>query len=305
MVNSVGRNMLGAIIGANGFVGSALMRYVQILLVQQKNYVGKGWPQRNVTEWIPITRDNYDLWKSKSFSVVIWAAGNASKRECNQDPSMAYYSNAIGVLDALREFNPLYFVYISSQSIYGSTGSKESDVPNLKNLDAYGGSKYLGEKIIQDSDVTRTLIVRPNGFTGPRLKKNIVYDLAHGNLYNTWDSAAQYIHVDLFAYILLKMIVGRETGVYNLTSPDVITATDVADILGVDKQHIKQPSGENSRNYMHARVDVSKLIRFLEDRKLEIPSSEKAVRKWNEPYQVPVPEVQANVGRSFGNGCSD
>jgi nucleoside-diphosphate-sugar epimerase len=274
--------MVDACIGGKGFIGSAIVRYANTY---------------TETECIAITRENYELWKGKSFRNIYWAAGTARK---DLPFEKLEQLNALAVSDALQDFKYDKFIYISSQAVYneGKVGV-ESDLICPKELSDYGYSKYKGETAVIDY-APSFLVIRTNGFTGPGLKKNVIHSMAKNppELYYTWDSKAQYIHVDHFAHILFKLASRYSGEIFNVTSPDWITPVDVASIFGIDVKKVKAPA-DRILPHVVAIVNTEKMERVLRNELWEpLPSSKEAVKFWNEPFKIPMPKLWKSVGKS-------
>jgi len=287
-----------AIIGSNGFIGSALKRYADT-----------HYSEQFLSKWHGITRENYMGYRGNRFNRVIWAAGNPSKEYCQENPERCMYDNAYMVLEALKDFPAYQFIYISSQAVYTGEQREDSFI-DIAKLDTYGLSKYVGELMVKDfcgSHQIDYIIIRPNGFTGPGLKKNIVHEIATGyTLKKTWDSRAQYIHVDTFADIVLFLTFNRylDYKILNVAPPDVLTPVDIARILNKDLTQIKQPSNGNVR-HTDAVMDVTKMFNLLNKYKRSIPTSERAVRLWNEPAEVSMSVLRGPMGESCRGRGSD
>jgi nucleoside-diphosphate-sugar epimerase len=265
--------MVNACIGANGFLGKAIM-----------NFARKFWARE---EWIGITRENYNMWKGYTFGKIVWAAGSASKEICS-DWNTAKQVNAHAVLDAITDFPHEKFIYISSQAIYPDdiVCPDETAVIDETKLSNYGRSKRMGESIVKRY-ASKHCIVRPNGFSGPNLKKNAIFYMAQPEplLYYDWDSYAQYMHVDTFADILLLLAYYYENETFNLTSPDTINMRGIATLLGVKEGQVKP--FRDPLPLVKAEINVSKMMGALKERKydsrlLAAINSNRAVLYWNQ-----------------------
>jgi nucleoside-diphosphate-sugar epimerase len=282
--------MANAIIGSNGFIGSRLKWYADNFLEE---------------EWIGITRENYELWKGHRFDTVIWAAGTSRK-----GAEDVFKINTRATMKALRDFSGASkFVYISSQAVYPEGMGKEYDelwrYMSPTRLGKYGISKYYGETAVElayeRGDAGSYLIIRPNGFVGPGLKKNVIYSFAKDppELYYTWDSKFQIIHTDVFAAVVFMLASSFSGEIFNVTSNQVITPRDVAAALGIDIKSVVQPK-DRVPPYVHAVMDTTKLDTILKEANITLPSTEEAISKWNESFEVRMPDLQSSVGRSRG-----
>jgi nucleoside-diphosphate-sugar epimerase len=263
--------MSNAILGAEGFLGKAIM-----------NYARKFWA---CEEWIGITRDNYDRWKHYHFGKIIWSAGSASKELCSNWET-AKQVNTDAVQAAIKDFPCDKFIYISSQAVYpdGIICSSEEALVDKSKLSNYGKSKYLGELVVKENAL-KYVVVRPNGFTGPGLKKNAVFYMGQSKplLYYTWDSYAQYLHVDTFADILLHLAYYYENETFNVTSPDTIDMYGIAALLGVNPHQVEP--FRDPLPVVKARITTSKMFYALETSNyskvlLDTITSMRAVEHW-------------------------
>jgi nucleoside-diphosphate-sugar epimerase len=257
---------MNAVVGSNGFIGSALKRYADKFRDE---------------EWVGITRQNYSLYVGKEFDTIIWSAGSASKRMSREDLAR---DHILGVHLALRDFKHTTFVYISSQAVYEKCNdkAKESFPVRPDKLSDYAWAKYMGEKALKAEREKRFVIVRPNGFVGPKLKKNVVFDLTRTppQLFVSWDSKIQYMHVDKFAEIMMDHIqCGTSNYICNISARDSITPVKIAEILGVNIKDVKMPT-DLIIPHVYAEMDVSRIERNLNTL---LPTCREAILNWNKP----------------------
>lgn len=262
--------MVNACIGTRGFIGSAILRVAKII--------------RPDEEWVGITRDNYQMWRGYNFNIVVFAGGSASKELC-EDWNYAYDINVNQVKQSIKDFPCSKFIYISSQAVYPPTYGCPDETVDIDEteLGNYGRSKYLGELVVKEHS-SNFVVVRPNGFTGKNLKKNAVYSMSlqEPQLYYARGSYAQYIHVDKFASILLDLSKHYTNNIYNLTSPDIITMDEIADLLNVDI-NLAKPARQ-PLPLVKAWINTEKMVKdllhidYTEDM---LPTSKQAITYWN------------------------
>lgn len=280
---------MNAIIGSQGFIGSRLKQYVDTHIDEK---------------WVGINRDNYDEWASSSvqWNKVAWAAGMSSKPKCLDDKDKCFEANVARVAKAVRDFNPRKFIYISSFDVYPDPKNTKEEVADsiplygetFNGLSWYGQTKLQGERCVKEAK--SFLIVRCNGFTGPGLKKNVVYDIANDdNVWVSLDSQFQYMHTDTFAHLLFQIDKIYYNEIFNFTSKDVVTPVNIAMLLGKDVKKIKQPTDKNV-SLVKAVMDVSKLNEAITYHRLYFPTSKEAVKSWNEPIKVPMHQMRDTVG---------
>lgn len=260
--------MIG-VIGSDGFIGSRIKHYVDSFLEE---------------ECIGINRENYSRWADSKlrWSVLVWAAGSARKdltREQLLD------TNWVALDEAIRSFNYNKFIYISSQAVYPSSMEcpDESAEIDPQELSDYGESKWLGEQVVKECK--NWLIIRPNGFVGPNLKKNVIHSLAKDppELYYSWDSRVQFLHTDVFAKILFFLSKKCRNEIINVTCPAVVTPVNVANAMGLDIKKVIQPK-DRVPPHVRAVMDTSKMEGHLGGGGIELPSFSEMMACWNDSY---------------------
>lgn len=254
---------VSAIIGASGFIGSRLKWYADNFLDE---------------EWIGITRENYRRWKGYRFNKLVWAAGSARKDLSSQE---LIEKNVVSLLDAIQDFPTDKIIYVSSQSVYNNDPepNEESGV-SFQNLSSYGRSKLLGEYVVKNSFLDFVLI-RPNGFSGPGLTKNVIFALTRSKpyFYYTPDSYAQYIHVDRFAQILFFLSDCCCSEIVNVAPKTTISPLEIASLLGISSDNIQLLDPPR----VQAKINTDKLHTLLAAANYAFPTNVEAVCQWNEP----------------------
>ena len=262
--------MPDCVIGGAGFVGSALVHYLN---------------ECTETECIAVTRSNYTAWAKSlvKWRHVYWAAGTASKELCEQDPAWCHEQNVTALVRALEDFPCERFVYVSSQAVYSEeeVGCNEWGDGYPPSLTEYGNSKLSGEQEVwtRHSDV---LILRPNGFTGPGLKKNAVHSFAKTppELYYDWNSQVQFIHTDDFARIAAALADRYSNEAFNVAG-ETLRMTTIARLMGVEKESVVINPDRNPPPTVTAVMDTTKLQEALDELGIQFPSSSSAIRNWN------------------------
>lgn len=281
--------MANAIVGAGGFLGSRLKWYAD-------NYLDD--------EWIGINRDNYEMWETHHFDTIIWAAGSARKEDGEEG---LFKKNVVDYLDLCRKFGRFKMVYISSQAVYsgpycGNDMAREDQHLRLSNLGRYGQTKLLGEHITKHENYDRDwLIIRPNGFVGPGLKKNVIHSLAKDppEWYYTPHSRFQIIHTDVFAAIVFMLAGKLNREIINVAIPESVTPVEVASYMGIDVDKVQRPSDRTPPS-VNAVFSTEKLEKLLSKLGSGLPTVEEAISKWNEPYPIRVSDLRESLGRSGG-----
>ncbi len=205
------------IIGANGFIGSNLMRLLK----------GTAIPREG-------SDDFYD--------VIINANGNSNKRLADEKPLLDFDSSVVSVLRYVNSLKFDTYIHISSCEVYGDLTGDTQEESNLKPKSRYGVNKFLAEKIVE-TYCNKWLMLRLNGPIGPGMKKGPVYDIMNlGKIWLSPESKFQFLHlryVSKFIELALNKKIKNET--FNLTGSDSISLGDVTCLFNKVVEYPKEP----------------------------------------------------------------
>ena len=152
--------MSNAIIGYTGFVGSNL------------RHQGKYEYFYNST--------NIESIVNKDFELLVCAGAPAVKWLANKEP-INDRENLQRLMNCLRQVSARKVILLSTIDVYPLPIEVNEDTEiNFKGLPPYGKHRLELETFVQDH--FDSLVVRLPGLFGPRLKKNVIYDLLHNNL---------------------------------------------------------------------------------------------------------------------------
>lgn len=167
-----------AIIGASGFIGSALYNF---LSKKEKSLIGTCFSNSANTELenLDITQSNQlqEFLIKNEPEFLIWAAGSKDVKKCERDYDFAYRINSQPIKDLVGIVNSAglntKIIYLSTDYVFeGDKGYYESnDIPNP--LTNYGKTKLFSEKILQNSQ-SDYKIIRTSAVMG------------RGSLFFTW-----------------------------------------------------------------------------------------------------------------------
>src|SRR5215831_10266370 len=119
------------VVGGEGFVGSAFMRYLSRLSL----------------EAVAITRKNYGELRGSSWDVLINANGNSKKWLAERDPQDDFDLTVRSTLAILLDFVADKYVHLSSVDVYNNLSNPACNVEDVaivpEQLSNYGFSKYL------------------------------------------------------------------------------------------------------------------------------------------------------------------
>lgn len=167
--------MADALIGYTGFVGGNLA--AQHKFDDQYN------------------TSNIDNIDGKSYDLVVSAATYAEMWRINQEgeKDRAQIDALIAHLTTVKAKK---FVLISTVCVYKNPNGADEDTPvTLDDLPPYGQNRYHLEQFVREH--FDALIVRLPGLFGQGLKKNVIFDLLHGNMVDKIHSEGTYQYYNL------------------------------------------------------------------------------------------------------------
>jgi len=208
------------VIGANGFVGSAITAQARKLGLNIET----------------ATRENYSSLIGKSFDLIINANGNSRKYLAEQDPNKDFEMSTLSVMRSLKDFTAGFYIYISSVDVYTNFSdpsmNTESTVIETNKQSNYGFHKYLSEQLVKRNSA-KWLILRAAGLVGPGLWKNSIYDLlSNAELRVNPDSKYQYLNTADFASIIFSLIdtkISNDT--FNVAGDGIISIREIAEMI--------------------------------------------------------------------------
>jgi nucleoside-diphosphate-sugar epimerase len=207
--------MKRALIGYTGFVGSNI-------LTGAEGVFDDLYSSKNIAE---IEGKEYDL--------VVSAANRADMWRINQEPDVdrAEIDEYIGHINRAKIKK---LVLISTVGVYKVANGVDEDTPvDTAGLPPYGINRYYLEEYC--SEHFDTTIVRLPGLFGKGLKKNVIYDLLHGNMVENIHSKGVYQYYNL-ANIWKDIQVAVENGlkVVNFATEPVRTDEVASYCFGIE-----------------------------------------------------------------------
>ena len=274
--------------GANGMLGKVLLRELS------KKF-----------RTIPATRSDCDLSDLEGIedfvlecnpNYIINTAAIVNLDLCEQYPELAFKVNAQAVSKMALAANKIgaQLIQISTDHYYLNSGPmKHSETNPISIVNSYAYSKFSGE--IYAKIALKNLIIRTN-IIGFKDNKNSFLDWAFEKIYSTEtirlfdDFFCSSIDIWNFSEILVKCIDKELSGLYNISSRDVLSKATFVNLLA-------QYLGINLRNFEYKSVieesilsvrranslglDVSKVEKDLGQ---NMYNSEKVIKKIIEVY---------------------
>lgn len=168
--------MPSALIGSTGFVGGNLRR------------------QTSFDDLFHST--DIDTIRGRRYDLLVCAGAPAEKWKANRDPD-ADRASLARLTGALAEVTAQHVVLISTVDVYPApVGVDELTVIDPGAGSAYGRHRFALEQFVRSRFETTCL--RLPGLFGPGLKKNVIFDLLHGNALDAVcaDSVYQFYPLD-------------------------------------------------------------------------------------------------------------
>ena len=148
--------------GANGHVGSALIKMLDIM---EYKFIATDKNEVDITNMEAV----HSFCKLNRPGIIINCSGLTDLAECEANPDMAYAVNAVGVRNIAQEAQEIgaKLIQLSTDDVFGTT-----DTPVLLNefdpiapRSVYGKSKAAGEKFVR-ALMSRYVIIRSSWVYG-------------------------------------------------------------------------------------------------------------------------------------------
>ena len=162
--------------GATGFLGKYVVKELvehgyQVRTFGRNSKVGRSLENSSVSYFQgDLTKADDVLEACKGMDLVVHAGALSTVWGPWED---FYQANVLGtkyVLEACRQVGMQRLVYVSSPSIYAAPKDqlaiKESDAPEVNNLNNYIRSKLASERLFKDYPDVPSIILRPRGLFG-------------------------------------------------------------------------------------------------------------------------------------------
>jgi nucleoside-diphosphate-sugar epimerase len=203
------------VIGARGFIGSNVVRYLRT---------------RGVRVWEANRETPLDSLTGEHFAVVYFCAGNSRTYLSEREPLTCLNENVATLYAYLTGLRYDRWVHLSSSAVYPQNAhEKVEDMPlPIHELSMYGAHKLLSELYVTRF-ARRWVVVRPTSFYGPGLKKNLLFDLRAGqrDVFLKRDSVMDYIPIETFADILHTLAERAANEIVNVGSGESLTVGEI------------------------------------------------------------------------------
>ena len=235
------------LIGGNGLIGSAFVKYFKKNKISFKN----------------ITRKNKKKFFNKKCDLIIDCNGNGSKRFGINNPLLDFKASVESVIENLCKIKFKKYLYISSCQVYEKVTiekfSKESFKSDIKKINNYGFNKLIAENYVKKYS-HKYLIIRLPYVIGPNLKRNPFYDLLYKKRsYLTLNSKINCIHTDSIAENCMKLINRNVNEIFNMGSRNTMKVSEILHLLKLKKVQLnnnKQVKDINNINLKKIKKQI-------------------------------------------------
>lgn len=284
-----------AVTGASGFVGGHLIKkllsknfHLRIFVRKKPLLLDKDI---EIVEGDLVTGKGLSEFLSGTDAVIHLAARVTSPEDRMFDDNVIATHNLItqAINSSVKQF-----IFVSSVAVYGTnkkTKFKEGDecLPDTP----YGLTKYLAELLVRYwSKKTGNLvtILRPFNIYGPGNRKGIIYtfcsDIKNDHkvvVYGDGKQKRDFLYIDDFIDVIVKVLEERRNGIYNLGSPRKYSILDVVStfkqVVGDSFQIEFSPSEQGK--VFNINQDLSKVKRELGwEAKVSLGEGIKRVIEW-------------------------
>ena len=239
------------VLGSNGFIGNYTANYFHEL---GHEVLGcdliEG--EKNKYKFHKLKIANYnveEIFSSNQFYFCINAAGNGDVNKSIVAPTDDFESNVVftlKILEAIRKSDSsCKYLHISSAAVYGNpTKLPISETDSLKPISPYGWHKLLSEQICKEYFELYSIhsaIIRPFSVYGPRLRKQIMWDVFEKTknnenkleLWGTGEETRDFVFIDdlIKSIELILLHSPMHADVYNIGSGEMSCISDVVKIL--------------------------------------------------------------------------
>lgn len=237
---------------------------MRIVVLGAKGFIGVQVAERFRAEHevVAVTRENYEACRGTQAEVLINCNGNSRRHWAEQNPVADFEASVTSVEKSLFDFSFQHYCYLSTVDVYADVADRATTREEWSNHHApsvYGFHKSLAERLVQRF-APKHHILRLGTVVGPGLKKNPVYDLAHGQeLFISARSQLNLISGTFIGEVLERCLAGAiPADTYNLAARDAIAIPEIAAYLQVSLK-----GGGNHLPEYRYDIAVEKLQRWV------------------------------------------
>jgi len=221
------------VIGSKGFVGSSILK--SLTLETKEEVIGIS---KQEIDLLSIKSTEKIKTKINEDDVIVFCAAEAPVKNLNM------FTNNINMLSNLlynlENINIKNFVYLSSDAVYSDSMKSINEEYETKPDNLHGIMHLTRENIVKNLFSEKHLIVRPTliyGFGDPHLGYgpnqfiNTAINMRKIELFGKGEEQRDHISINELTVLFSQLIVNNQKGVFNLVSGDVISFSEIADLI--------------------------------------------------------------------------
>lgn len=198
------------LIGATGFVGGVLQRYI--------NFDALAF-SRNISDFA-----------GEQFDLAIVAAGDARKWYANQNPERDA-EHIDRLIEDIKPIRARQLVQFSTVDVYATPSGDENSLAGAEAEHAYGANRLRMENALREH-YENAHVVRLPGLFGPGLKKNLIFDAIQNRDLSGFHPESTFQWFDMTEIERVVSLV-RESGIDTLNlAIEPTTVREVLEALG-------------------------------------------------------------------------
>ena len=224
-----------ALIGANGFVGSALCKTII---------------KTPKVKLVKVTRDNYNFFKKQSFDMVINSAMPSARHKANLNPQKDFEETVVRTANILYCWKFKKFIQIS-------TISARSELDN-----AYGRHKAAAENLCNFGD---NLVIRLTAMFDETLKKGVLIDILNSRkIFVDENSRYSFSSLNFVSNWIAKHL--REKGIIELGARNSLSLKKIASKLKLKIDFEGKRDIQEIYNPRPEYPDANEVLIFLKEK---------------------------------------
>lgn len=224
-----------AVIGASGFVGTALIK----ALKEKGNY-----------DIVPVVRSNYEQLKQDKYDLIIHSAMPSKRWWALNNPLDDFDATVRLTADIIYNWNYDKIALISSVSA------------RVQREHPYGRHKYLAEELLLNTN-PENLVFRLGGLYGEGLDKGVIFDMINGNqVFMTADSAFNYINTLTAAQLIIDQL--DKSGIVDIGAKNIISIGEIAEYFNLDVEFGQRKEVQDTQNPGDDYPDAREVLDFIE-----------------------------------------
>jgi len=230
------------VIGANGYIGSALCTALYKL-----NCV-HPFDEDKLTYVIPVTRESYKEASEGNYHTIINCAMPGKRYWVNQNPEQDYVETVEKTKNLIKNWQYNKFIQISTVSARCDSDS------------VYGKHKLLAEELCKS--IPNVLIYRLTSTYDSNLSRGVLTDILKGKVYVSEESSYAFSSLDFVTNWIANHL--DRSGIIELGAKNTIKLKEIVDYLRLNVEFEGRIENQEVMNPEEDFPDVRLVLPFME-----------------------------------------